>query len=53
MTRDASTGPAETPWLTVKQAAAYAQVGTKTIYSEVARSRLRAARVLTHEGVST
>lgn len=33
------------PWLTAQQAAARAQVGIKLIYSEAARSRLRAARV--------
>jgi excisionase family DNA binding protein len=33
------------PWLTVTQAAARAQVGPKTIYREVAAGRLRAARV--------
>jgi len=32
-------------WLTVKQAAARAQVGPKTIYREVRASRLRAARI--------
>lgn len=32
-------------WLTVKQAAARAQVGPKLIYREVAASRLRAARI--------
>jgi excisionase family DNA binding protein len=35
----------ETPWLTVEQAAARAQVGRRTIYNEAAAGRLRAARV--------
>jgi len=35
----------EVIWLTVKQAAARAQVGPKTIYRSVAAGRLRAARV--------
>jgi excisionase family DNA binding protein len=34
-----------TIWLTVRQAAARAQVGPKTIYRSVAAGRLRAARV--------
>ena len=34
-----------TPWLTVEQAAARAQVGKRTIYNEVTAGRLRAARV--------
>jgi len=33
------------PWRTVEQAAARAQVGKRTIYHEVAAGRLRAARV--------
>ena len=33
------------PWLTVTAAAAYAHVGAKLIYREVAAGRLRAARV--------
>jgi excisionase family DNA binding protein len=33
------------PWRTAKQAAAYAQVGTKLIYRAVARGDLRAARI--------
>jgi len=33
------------PWLTVKQAAARAQVGVKLLYREVAADRLRAARI--------
>jgi excisionase family DNA binding protein len=33
------------PWLTVAQAAARAQIGVKLIYREVAANRLRAARV--------
>ena len=32
-------------WLTVKQAAARAQVGPRTIYHEVKAGRLRAARI--------
>jgi excisionase family DNA binding protein len=35
----------ETVWLTVKQAAAVAQCGMKTIYREVRAGRLRAARI--------
>jgi excisionase family DNA binding protein len=35
----------DSPWLTVPQAAARAQVGDKTIYREVKAGRLRAARV--------
>lgn len=35
----------ETPWLTVEQAAARAQIGKKTVYNEVRAGRLRAARV--------
>jgi excisionase family DNA binding protein len=37
--------PELTPWLTVKQAAARAQCGVKTIYNAVARRRLKAARL--------
>lgn len=37
--------PSATPWRTVGQAAARAQVGQKTIYREVKAGRLRAARV--------
>jgi excisionase family DNA binding protein len=37
--------PAPSPWLTVEQAAARAQVGKRTIYNEVAAARLRAARI--------
>ena len=33
------------PWLTVKEAAARARCGTKTIYREVKAGRLRAARL--------
>lgn len=32
-------------WLTVKQAAARAQVGPKVVYKEVRAARLRAARI--------
>jgi excisionase family DNA binding protein len=42
---EASPPLATSPWLTVHQAAGRAQVGTKTIYREVAAGRLRAARV--------
>jgi excisionase family DNA binding protein len=35
----------DTPWLTVKQAAARAQVGRRLIYREVAAHRLKAAHV--------
>lgn len=34
-----------TPWLTVKEAAARARCGPKTVYREVRARRLRAARV--------
>jgi excisionase family DNA binding protein len=34
-----------TPWLTAREAAERAKVGTKVIYTEVAGGRLRAARV--------
>jgi excisionase family DNA binding protein len=34
-----------TPWRTVKQMAARAQVGEKTIYREASAGRLRVARV--------
>ena len=34
-----------TPWRTVKQAAARAQVGQKTIYREIAAGRIRHARI--------
>jgi excisionase family DNA binding protein len=34
-----------TPWRTVEEAAARAHVSKKTIYGEVKRKRLRAARV--------
>jgi excisionase family DNA binding protein len=40
-----TTTTAPTPWLTVKQAAARAQVGPKVIYREVRAGRLQAARV--------
>jgi len=33
------------PWLTVKEAAARARCGAKTIYREVRAGRLRAARI--------
>lgn len=32
-------------WLTVEQAAAHAQIGKRTVYSEVKAARLKAARV--------
>ena len=35
----------QTPWLTVKEAAARARCGSKLIYREVRAGRLRAARV--------
>jgi excisionase family DNA binding protein len=35
----------ESPWLTVKEAAARARCGIKTIYREVNAGRLKAARV--------
>ena len=38
-------GAQSSPWLTVKEAAARARCGTKTIYREVKAGRLRAARV--------
>jgi excisionase family DNA binding protein len=36
---------AETPWITVKEAARYAKCGTKSIYLGVASSKLKAARL--------
>ena len=41
----ADTEPVVTPWRTVTQAAARAQVGEKTIYREAKAGRLRHARV--------
>ena len=41
----ATTPPAQTPWLTPKEAAQRARCGVKTIYREVTAGRLRAARV--------
>ena len=35
----------QTPWLTVREAAARARCGSKLIYREVRAGRLRAARV--------
>jgi excisionase family DNA binding protein len=37
--------PPTTPWLTVKQAAAYIQAGPKTVYRAVEAGQLRAARI--------
>jgi excisionase family DNA binding protein len=37
--------PADTPWRTVKEAAAHARVGVKVIYREIRAGRLRAAVV--------
>lgn len=37
--------PPSSPWLTVRQAAAYAQCGPRLIYRAVADSKLRAARI--------
>jgi excisionase family DNA binding protein len=34
-----------TPWLRIKEAAAYARCGRKLLYREIAAGRLRAARV--------
>ena len=34
-----------TPWLTVREAACRARVGSRVIYREVAAGRLRAARI--------
>jgi len=34
-----------TPWLTVREAAARARVGSKVVYREVKAGRLRAARI--------
>jgi excisionase family DNA binding protein len=36
---------ASTPWLTVREAAARARCGVKTIYREVEAGRLKAARI--------
>ena len=36
---------AETPWITVKEAAQYAKCGTKSIYLGVASGKLNAARL--------
>jgi excisionase family DNA binding protein len=33
------------PWLTAEEAAAYTKTSKKTLYSEVRRNRLRAARI--------
>lgn len=43
MERQNTTAP--TPWRTVPQAAAKAQVGPGTIYGEIRAGRLRAARI--------
>ena len=40
-----TTADVTSPWLTVKEAAARARVGRKTIYREIAAGRLRAAVV--------
>ena len=37
--------PEATPWLTVPQAAAGAQVGPKIIYTAIAKGKLKAARL--------
>jgi excisionase family DNA binding protein len=37
--------PEATPWLTVPQAAARAQVGRKVIYTAIAKGKLKAARL--------
>ena len=36
---------AETPWITVKEAARYAKCGTKSIYLAVTSGKLQAARL--------
>jgi excisionase family DNA binding protein len=43
-TTESRQGPSS-PWLTVKEAAARARCGVKTIYREVEARRLRAARL--------
>ena len=42
-----------TPWLTVKQAAARAQVGRKAIYDAITRHQLKAVRVGTSLRIHT
>ena len=42
---EAASAGAETPWLTVAEAAHRARCGTKLIYREVTANRLKAARV--------
>ena len=37
--------PPVSPWLDVNEAAQYARCGVKTLYKEIARGRLRAARI--------
>ena len=41
----AGQGASTSPWLTVREAAARARCGVKTVYREVRTGRLRAARV--------
>ena len=43
--RGGEIGAGETPWLTVREAAARAKCGVKTVYREVRAGRLRAARI--------
>jgi excisionase family DNA binding protein len=45
MSATAATTARPSPWLTVRDAAAYARCGTRLLYREVRAGRLRAARV--------
>lgn len=42
---------ARSPWLTVKEAAARAKVSDETIYGNIKRGRLRAARIGTRKDI--
>ena len=50
-THEAAREAAPSPWLTVKEAAARAKVSDETIYGNIKRGRLRAARIGTRKDI--